>query len=480
MPGSNRAIFLDRDGTLVEDPGYLTQPEQLKLLPGAAHAIARLRRAGFLVLLATNQSAIARGLMTEDDLTRVHLRLGELLAQADPQAKLDGVYFCPFHPEASVAAYRQESYLRKPRPGMLFKAAREHQLDLGSCWMIGDSERDVQAGKTAGCRAIRIGADPETDTAADRVMPSLAAAAELVLSSPGRTPLRSAKHGEPAAVHQAEIPTVVEPAVETTDDTAVVEAAEPAADAGELAAAIAPAPDAESEPRPVAQDQPIVEPEPAPVLAAADASAGGDPPAIDQPAVEAPMTEPTGPANSPQSVPTAKDAAPRSTPGRLNEVSDEITRLSRPLGSTRERLLREIEMDRQRALSGEPPAAKPEPKPAEPAAEPPPDNPAKSDAAGASPVARPLGASDMRHVLAEILQQLRQLNRGPNKHELSATRILGGLFLVVSFALFGKAMVALYGAGGAQGRGFDALVWVVAAVFVQLISLTFFLMHRQE
>lgn len=458
MPGSNRAVFLDRDGTIVEDPGYLTQPEQLKLLAGAAEGIARLRKAGFLVILTTNQSAIARGMMTEQDLSRIHECLSRLLSDADPNAKLDGLYYCPFHPEAKVAAYRQESYLRKPRPGMLFKAAREHQLDLGSCWMVGDSERDVQAGKTAGCRAIRIHHDPETDTAADRVLPSLAAAAEMIIASPGRTPLKSARHEEPAPVA---------PPVEA--------ATEPAEEPPTTAE-----PEATVEPPPSSEPAATVEPGPAPTTAAQmEATPSAPPEAAETPAAEPPAppapsefsAEPEPqPAQVVEPMPidemipecTEPGAPAQQAPIPADDDKLDLAHVGRPYGSTKERLLREIELEKQ----GKKPDAI-APPPPEPETEAAPADKDKPD--------RPLNTGDVRHVLAEILQQLRQLNRGPSKHDISATKILGGLFLFAGVGMFAWSMVSMF-----EDAWWRALIVGVGAVFLQVLSLTFFMVFRQE
>jgi D-glycero-D-manno-heptose 1,7-bisphosphate phosphatase len=182
---ARRAVFIDRDDTLLDDPGYLSDPAGVVLLPGAARAVARLRQAGWLVVLVTNQSGIARGLLDEPTLDRIHEELGRQL-DAEGTA-LDGIYYCPYLAEAVVAAYRQDSPLRKPNPGMLLQAAEDLHIDLPASWMIGDSERDVQAGRRAGCRTIRVHSPktpdaPPEDTAADAVAPDLAAAAHTILT----------------------------------------------------------------------------------------------------------------------------------------------------------------------------------------------------------------------------------------------------------------------------------------------------------
>ncbi len=154
---SRPAVFLDRDNTLIEDPDFLRDPKQVRLLPGAAGAVATLREAGFAIVVVTNQSGIARGYLTEDELANVHERLKDLLRSEG--ATLDAIYYCPYFdgPAAVVEKYRHDSDLRKPKPGMLLKAAEEHHLSLSASWMIGDSERDIEAGRAAGCRTILIG-----------------------------------------------------------------------------------------------------------------------------------------------------------------------------------------------------------------------------------------------------------------------------------------------------------------------------------
>ncbi len=167
----HKAVFLDRDDTLIEDPGYINHPSQVKLLPGAAASLAQLRKIGYRLVVVSNQSGVARGLVTEEGLAQIHHTLEKLLA--DEGAYLDAIYYCPFHPEGSISKYRMESELRKPAPGMLLKAAKELDIDLSQSWMIGDSYRDVEAGKRAGCKTILINnpvkpvvknpSDPEPD-----------------------------------------------------------------------------------------------------------------------------------------------------------------------------------------------------------------------------------------------------------------------------------------------------------------------------
>lgn len=155
MRGLQPAVFLDRDGTLIEDPGYLRDPAKVCLLPGAAEAIVALRAASFQIVVVTNQSGVARGLLNEICLAAIHDRMRQMLA-ADG-ATLDGLYYCPYHPDGVVQAYRKESDWRKPSCGMLLEAAKDLRIDLARSWMIGDSPRDVEAGRRAGCRTVLLG-----------------------------------------------------------------------------------------------------------------------------------------------------------------------------------------------------------------------------------------------------------------------------------------------------------------------------------
>ncbi len=151
---SNRAIFLDRDDTLIEDTGYINDPDQVKLLDGAAEALIELKAMGYKLVVVTNQSAVARGIVTEKVLAEIHERLRQLLAEKN--ASLDDIYYCPYHPEGVVPKYRKESNYRKPNPGMLLEAADDMNIELGESWCIGNSSSDVEAGSQAGCKTVLI------------------------------------------------------------------------------------------------------------------------------------------------------------------------------------------------------------------------------------------------------------------------------------------------------------------------------------
>lgn len=143
--------FVDRDGTLCQEREYLSDPDGVVLLPGAARGVAMLNRAGVAVVLVTNQSGVARGLFGEDAVHAVNERLRDLLARQG--AVLDGMYYCPHHPDAGQAPYRRACDCRKPAPGMVRRAAAELDLDLGRSVTVGDKASDVLLAGRAGCRA---------------------------------------------------------------------------------------------------------------------------------------------------------------------------------------------------------------------------------------------------------------------------------------------------------------------------------------
>lgn len=150
----NWAVFVDRDGTLTEEVGYVNHPSRLRLLPGAAEAVRALNREGVPVILATNQAGVARGYFTEEVLHETFLRLVSLLAELG--ARLDAAYYCPHHASGSVGAYRKECACRKPKPGMLLEAQRDLNLDLGRSFVVGDKYSDVTFGRGAGACGILV------------------------------------------------------------------------------------------------------------------------------------------------------------------------------------------------------------------------------------------------------------------------------------------------------------------------------------
>jgi histidinol-phosphate phosphatase family protein len=173
-----KAVFLDRDGVInrrAPIDQYITTWEDMHILPGVAQAIGVLNETGYLVVVATNQRCVAKGLITASQLETLHKSmLGEL---ARDGGIVDAVYYCPHELSPPCEC-------RKPKPGMLLRAAREHEIDLAASWMIGDSARDIGAGKSAGCRTIRLLGGGETkDADADVVAPSLIEAARKIIES---------------------------------------------------------------------------------------------------------------------------------------------------------------------------------------------------------------------------------------------------------------------------------------------------------
>ena len=174
------AAFLDRDGTVIEEAHYLADQAQVRLAPGATQAMRRLREAGYLLIMITNQSGVGRGLLTEAELDKIHQVLNEMLAAEG--AALDDIYYCPHLPGAAVEAYDMDCNCRKPAPGMILAAAEKHGVDLKRSVMIGDAERDVEAGVAAGCRAILLAPDGEPEsTAADFAAKTMTEAVERFL-----------------------------------------------------------------------------------------------------------------------------------------------------------------------------------------------------------------------------------------------------------------------------------------------------------
>jgi D-glycero-D-manno-heptose 1,7-bisphosphate phosphatase len=182
--GKHRAVFLDRDGTVNLEVEYLSKVEDFAFVPGAPLALKRLKDAGFLLVVVTNQSGIARGYYDQDALDRIHAHMHEELDNYG--VSIDACYFCPHHPQHGIGEYRTECRCRKPSPGMLLQAAGELDIDLGSSFMIGDKLADVEAGLKAGCTSILVktgyGAkDASRVPAGVAVYPDLLSAAEAIV-----------------------------------------------------------------------------------------------------------------------------------------------------------------------------------------------------------------------------------------------------------------------------------------------------------
>jgi len=155
------AVFLDKDGTLVENLPFNVNPGLVQLTWHAGAGLQLLKQLGYALIVVTNQPGVAQGLFTESALERVRHRLAELLAQYG--VALDGFYYCPHSPDGVVSRYAIPCTCRKPMPGMLYRAACEHDIDLARSWMIGDILHDVEAGRRAGCRTVLIDNGNETE-----------------------------------------------------------------------------------------------------------------------------------------------------------------------------------------------------------------------------------------------------------------------------------------------------------------------------
>jgi len=172
------AVFLDRDNTLIANDGDLGDPAAVRLVDGVGVGLRALREAGFRLVVVTNQAGVARGKFSEEDVDAVHQRIATLVDEqarrasdpaGTPLGLIDRFYYCPYHPEATVVEYRRDHPWRKPHPGMILQAARDMGLDLARSWMIGDQERDILAGRAAGCRTVLFSRDADL---AQRVKPT--------------------------------------------------------------------------------------------------------------------------------------------------------------------------------------------------------------------------------------------------------------------------------------------------------------------
>jgi len=178
-----KAIFMDRDGTINQYKGFLTDIDEFELLPGAGEAIAKINQSGYLAIVVTNQPVIARGEVTVPELNEIHNKMETLLGRQG--AFLDAIYYCPHHPhggyEGEVPELKIDCNCRKPRPGMLLWASDDFNIDLENSWMVGDAQTDILAGQAAGCKTALIGSD---DYGQDLTVKSLKEFANTILAGP--------------------------------------------------------------------------------------------------------------------------------------------------------------------------------------------------------------------------------------------------------------------------------------------------------
>lgn len=180
-------VFLDRDGTLVEDHGYVHRPDDLRILPGVAEGLAALRQANLWLVVVTNQSGVARGYFSEAQVREFHAHLS---AQLRAEAAPDAYYYCPYHPEAVDSRYRRDSVLRKPGIGMYELARRDFAIDLTRSFMVGDKWLDIEFAHAAGLRAVLLGgtgkphdAPPSLHGASYCCRPDFASATQAILAT---------------------------------------------------------------------------------------------------------------------------------------------------------------------------------------------------------------------------------------------------------------------------------------------------------
>ncbi len=153
----NRAVFLDRDGVLNEDPGFLHRLDELVFFPGVVDALTKLSQTDYKIIIVTNQAGIGRGIFTEKEYVQFEKAYLKRLSQlSSNQIRIDKVYFCPHHPEKGLGIYKRPCTCRKPNPGMLLTARDEFDLDLSQCFMVGDKRSDIQAGKSVDCKTILV------------------------------------------------------------------------------------------------------------------------------------------------------------------------------------------------------------------------------------------------------------------------------------------------------------------------------------
>jgi D,D-heptose 1,7-bisphosphate phosphatase len=181
-----KAAFLDKDGTLIQDVPYGINPKMIQLAAGAGEALTSLHQAGFLLIIISNQSGIARGYFGEEDLLPLEAELRELFEEFS--VPLSGFYYCPHLPEGVIKAYACECDCRKPESGLLIRAAQDHGIDLEQSWMIGDILHDIEAGRRAGCSTVLIDNGNETEWVLSRgrlphhIVRDLPEAARIILT----------------------------------------------------------------------------------------------------------------------------------------------------------------------------------------------------------------------------------------------------------------------------------------------------------
>lgn len=196
----SRAVFVDKDGTLITNVPYNVDPRRIRLMPGTLKGLRTLSRAGFKIVIVTNQSGIALGRFDESQLENVKLHLEAILAAAE--VVLSGFYFCPHHPDGTITRFSKDCDCRKPSPGLLLQASDQLNIDISQSWMIGDILDDVEAGNRSGCRTILFDHGSETEwkrapyRQPDFVVDSFESVASIILSQAEERETRQGKSYE--------------------------------------------------------------------------------------------------------------------------------------------------------------------------------------------------------------------------------------------------------------------------------------------
>ncbi len=411
---SNKAIFLDRDETLIEDPGYINNPEQVKLLDGVPEALNELKALGYKLVVVTNQSAVARGIVTEKVLGEIHDRLRQLLSRKN--AFLDAIYYCPYHPDGVVPKYRKESDCRKPNPGMLHQAAAEMDIDLSQSWCLGNSLRDVEAGRRAGCRTILI------DTPAHQ-RPSSSSLFQAGVAPDHR------------AVNIKEAVNIIKKHLRSPA-AAKVQAPPAAASRAEVASPV--------RHEPAVVQEPLLEPEPEPVPEPLEA------------AVHVAPLSPQAPVAEPQPRPSASPVAAEPKEQIHMEVTRELPKMSQepeqivepPRPKRRVIRLPELEQPEQQAETS--PGVQAEPQTA---------------------------AGRTEELLNSILTQLKTMQREEMFGEFSVMRLIAGVMqIVVLFCL----LVTVWFLMSPTRQESSVFITLGFAVVFQLMALTFYIMQGRK
>ena len=437
---ARKAVFLDRDGTIIEDREYLGTPSGVAMLAGVELAIKSLKQAGYVLVVVSNQSGVARGMFTAEDVQLVNAELQRQLEQRG--AGLDAYYFCPYHPEGRVPEYAQESDLRKPKPGMLLQAAEDLDIDLSASWMVGDSARDVEAGRAAGCRTVwvRTGKDQSAEgLEADHLARNLVEAARLIMRS------EKSVGTQGAADASEKTGPAVSSGIVAMAMSRNGKGSRPAAEEASDYQADAPQRPQEADNRQAAH----VGPGPKPAQVEGHSPGGQAPP------------EPVNQAQPPQG-PGEQPKAPVPSPESEQARVDETPLPSAPEGD--------------------------EPDTSTPTARVWPD--ADEDETGAAPQRQREKTQESTKALAKPFPAPRGKGRGqPHKTSdeqnpapaagaegFSVTKLVAGVAQML--AVLAVLVVVVRGAGGAAING--TMVWAMLSVTFQTMSLTFYLMQRMK